>query len=605
MDFSDILKNAKEEKLNESGIRLKSGSSSVKLYHHVDMDGVFSAMLVYRQLIKQGVAPERIQLFPVQYGNQKPAFFNVSPKQMAVVVDFSRLPPGVTVDWLSDHHEQEEPKPGEEARKSKSGVRAGPKRDPKRKGEVSHKSDTERIATIHTSGIAGANTLKEISKVDSAKIDNLLDLSKLKMNKKNFPNVVNALLSAVLKGDTATGKPSAKTTGAIEYIIRNAIPSVKGVYTALKSNKVKTLISKEIELVKELKKPQEKRDDKLIKKLIGKDPKEKTELSKSTIRKAMRGEGRSKPPVSIEAMRAKNEKDIADATGPNSVFKVKGSGMWSELSGPGQPGRFVGSMLTDKNGNRYPWAMRSWANMIQIALNPDMPDNEKSKYNLIDIMKAAFTEVEKKYGNKYNKKKFDQVKEGIGGHASIATSGELYKLAGVSWKNKKKQESLEKLLMLRKKRLTNAKKKVTLLKKELTAESKLNPGKEGKLKRDEIKAKKNELDIEQEKLKNEIAFSNLSAEAKVTKLKSTKEWIEGKPAIKGTKTEEAKPAISGKRQDIIKFYRTEIFKKLDEKFTGVKVGPLKGDKEDVEKFKFNKNESKLELKNQILENVSF
>lgn len=55
--------------LNESGIRLPKGTKSAKIISHVDLDGFVSALLLYHQLIRQGIPGERINIKFTQYGD--------------------------------------------------------------------------------------------------------------------------------------------------------------------------------------------------------------------------------------------------------------------------------------------------------------------------------------------------------------------------------------------------------------------------------------------------------------------------------------------------------------------------------------------------------
>lgn len=54
--------------LNESGIKLPKNTKSAKILTHRDLDGFFSGLLLYNQLIKQGIPAERIEVKFVQYG---------------------------------------------------------------------------------------------------------------------------------------------------------------------------------------------------------------------------------------------------------------------------------------------------------------------------------------------------------------------------------------------------------------------------------------------------------------------------------------------------------------------------------------------------------
>jgi len=55
--------------LNESGIRLPKNIKSAKIITHTDEDGFISALLLYNQLIRQGVPAERINIKFAQYGD--------------------------------------------------------------------------------------------------------------------------------------------------------------------------------------------------------------------------------------------------------------------------------------------------------------------------------------------------------------------------------------------------------------------------------------------------------------------------------------------------------------------------------------------------------
>lgn len=54
--------------LNESGIRLPKNTKSCKILTHRDLDGFFSGLLLYNQLIRQGIPADHIEVKFVQYG---------------------------------------------------------------------------------------------------------------------------------------------------------------------------------------------------------------------------------------------------------------------------------------------------------------------------------------------------------------------------------------------------------------------------------------------------------------------------------------------------------------------------------------------------------
>ena len=57
--------------LNESGIRLPKGIKSAKICTHSDLDGFVSGLLLYNQLIRQGIPADRINIKFVQYGENE------------------------------------------------------------------------------------------------------------------------------------------------------------------------------------------------------------------------------------------------------------------------------------------------------------------------------------------------------------------------------------------------------------------------------------------------------------------------------------------------------------------------------------------------------
>lgn len=399
----------------ESGFRIPQGTQSIKLFHHVDLDGVFSAILAYNQLKRQGIDGERIQLYPVQYNQQKPSFFNVKPHQAAVVVDFGRFPqsqdggyrptqsfspyfqkPGKRItdpkeaetfrkpDVVSDHHEtpittDANGRPSNSA----NGARAGASRDPKRLGDVEgmHRSDSERILTLHAQNLATSETINLVSKIDSAQYENLEDCVNLPLTSKTLAIVVNAMLTSVASEDLPVGSPNSRTKGTIEYLIRNAAPSLWSIYNILRQ-KASQICSDEIELVKELQKPQEERDDKKILEITSR-------LSKATVRSVRDGLGRKKENISLEGMRGKGDTDIKRSTDPEKTpFKAYGNVLVSKLAGANQPGRFTGSLLTKQDGTRYPALIRRWPTMMQVTFNPDL-EKEHKKINLVDLVHEA------------------------------------------------------------------------------------------------------------------------------------------------------------------------------------------------------------------------
>ncbi len=91
MNYNNIIK----EYLYESGIRIPSNTHAAKILFHKDLDGFFSALLTYNQLVKQGIPKQNITFHGVQYGDEETemeAKLKNKKGQMISVVDFSSLP---------------------------------------------------------------------------------------------------------------------------------------------------------------------------------------------------------------------------------------------------------------------------------------------------------------------------------------------------------------------------------------------------------------------------------------------------------------------------------------------------------------------------------
>ena len=332
MNFNSLLNESIKIKGN------KKNPESVVLFHHADLDGVLTAMLAFRQLVEQGIKPSRIEIKPVQYGSQKPNFFEVKKNQKSVVVDYGNFKDienekgYVRPDIISDHHvvPKEELEKFNEAKKLKNqiepllkkltkiknktsqdvrkireynsalrpayatmkkisnrGSRAAHERDsdkPEIKGM--HKSDTERFATMHSKNLPGKNFLDGISRVDSADIGNIKEFFNAKLTIANLPHIVNGILAALINVDCITGKSNSRTTGVTEYIIRNGKPNFNNLYTLLKNkqSKVGVINKTQQEILTVLKKTDiNKRDSKKILHLL-------PNLSKATQNKLMAGD---------------------------------------------------------------------------------------------------------------------------------------------------------------------------------------------------------------------------------------------------------------------------------------------------------------------------
>lgn len=100
MKYNEVLNGY----LTESGIRIPPNTHAAKIVAHSDMDGFFSALLTYHQLMKQGIDGKNITINFVQYGDEESDLLKkVSSKkgQMVSVVDFSALPTMNIFDTLN------------------------------------------------------------------------------------------------------------------------------------------------------------------------------------------------------------------------------------------------------------------------------------------------------------------------------------------------------------------------------------------------------------------------------------------------------------------------------------------------------------------------
>jgi hypothetical protein len=277
----------KEENLFESGIKIPKGTRAAKIMFHKDMDGFFSALLTYNQLIKQGINPKHIKLDMLQYGDTedtgsiessikhfKDKFekekdpvrkrqielrikgleekkdkeskttmqgrMSKSKGQMVSVVDFAAIPEeGESPDFWSDHHVPKE----EWIKKQKEGKGGG------KVGATEYGSDTEHLATVSAQGLADYNTIKAVTQIDSAKYTNLMDaffyskdfVSKGRMER--LATLIDVLIVNLIK----------KNPNAVYSMIKETKPSLVHVYNNLKKySKLTDLQNKAIkELAKE------------------------------------------------------------------------------------------------------------------------------------------------------------------------------------------------------------------------------------------------------------------------------------------------------------------------------------------------------------------
>ena len=219
MNINEILK---DNLLLESGIKIPKGAKAAKIIFHEDLDGFFSALLTYHQLVKQGINPKYINFGMAQYGKFGDSYlnqFNVRPGQMIAVVDFADIPEEGQPDFWSDHHVAKKEQVDLFTKKKPSGAI----------GKKEFGSDTMHIATSHAQGLGDSTTIQAINSIDSAKYKDLADTFdmptdfKKKNRMQRLAIITNSLISQLIKQNP-------KMT---YQLIKKSQPSLVNVYNNL------------------------------------------------------------------------------------------------------------------------------------------------------------------------------------------------------------------------------------------------------------------------------------------------------------------------------------------------------------------------------------
>ena len=536
--------------LTESGIRIPKDAKAAKIIYHQDLDGIFSAILTYRQLSKQGIPPNRIVVEPIQYGSAEAKQFARRKGQMIALVDFARLPEGSTrPDFWSDHHQQTDKV------KNMAGGKIG---------ATEYPSETEHLATIYASGLADASTIKAVSGIDSAKYSSLEDVINLP---KDFKEAGRIERLAIIAEALLVSTKVLDNKEAVSHLIKTTNPSIVAFYNNLL--KIIRLNDLQKEAVAELqaespdwtkiekirqRMPTMGMKKQVVKEDIGltlgplttsgsspasgyykdgpkvkghkkgkadKHPEKLSHVKKNgpypcrSETTPNRGDhimgensykdddmlddlnkGKTKPKKIKGKNIIKSNKGILskdahtidlDAPHVNEAtldtveeleklqdewhklaeqgkeMKVVAPEKWARLrelvnehqtkissgrqetiekqtdptktkfskvgkqgliikqnpTGGSQIQRYIGSLLSKPSGERYPFVMRRYPTFMQVAANPDLPEEMRKN---VDFGKATIEVLEviaKKFENKYNKWAFDIIRKESGGHASI------------------------------------------------------------------------------------------------------------------------------------------------------------------------------------------
>jgi len=274
-------------------------------------------------------------------------------------------------------------------------------------GRTDFSSETGHLARTNARGIADKNTIDAIDKVDSASYSSLEDIYFIRKDfaekgrMERLANITNILLGQMIKGNP----------NAVNNIIKVTKPSLVSLYmNVLKAAK---LSEEQVAAIQELSK--DKPDMEKVNAIRAKlSPEEAKDVKKGSKINA---------PSSLEGMQDKAESDLEKHTDASTTKFMAGGPavIIQNASGRGQPSRFLGSLLTKKDGSRYPAQMREWATMMQISLNPELSKTKREQIDLVKVINQAMDEVKKEMEGRWNNWSFKIMKKESGGHKAIAT----------------------------------------------------------------------------------------------------------------------------------------------------------------------------------------
>ncbi len=410
--------------LLESGIRIPPGTHAAKIVHHQDLDGVFSAIVVYNQLIKQGINPRNITTHWIQYSEDDSSYIQKLKKskgQMVALVDFAKLPEGaVKPDFWTDHHQ------------STKHISAGGGKV----GATEFKSDTDHLVLLHTENLVDRSTVEVINRIDSASFTNIEDILTLKKDFKEkgrlerLAIICNALLveSGILNDNTL-----------LESFIKSTKPSIVSFYVnILEYNRLNEI---QLQAIKELKKPEPDWD--LVEKARRAMPNLKAKkriykgasVNEGAIEdyqelKDLRSKKRTpkeeeryqelvnKP---IEKIKHARHSALQKEKGKDTTFEKRGSTL---IQNNPRLQRYIWTQLNTA-GIKYPFVIKRYPTFIQVAVNPDLPDEIRDKIDLGAISNLVMKQIRSKFENKYNAWAFDIIEGDSGGHKGITNISSL------------------------------------------------------------------------------------------------------------------------------------------------------------------------------------
>jgi len=456
-------------------------------------------------------------------------------------------------------------------------------------GKTEYGSDTEHIVRVNTSNLMDGNDVTAITGVDSAKFDEITDNITLrkefekKGRLKRLAIILNSLISQLIKRNPTAikelikeAKPSVvsmynltikysklnnKQIEALEELkkenpdwskvdsIRNILPFSMAKETTKETAVNKRGFGSDADDPTKITRAKTKSREELSKKgeedvenakksyWTGKQERElgtlKTELAE--LKKQIKGlKESSKEDVENRIKEIESKIKELEATKKESKSRfmaVNSSTLRQDATSlKDYPGRYVGSVLTKKDGTRYPFTIKRFSSMLQIAANPDLPKEEKEKYK-IDLnadMRDILKKAEGEFKTRQNSWAWEKISQESGGHASITNITGINMLGLME---KPKRIELEQL-----KEQIDRVKNLSKYKKASTTERK------------------------------KILSSLISAD----KLKRFEEL------------EKEKKEVAGLRAEVLNFIEKEFYKTLREKYGSVKVDkPIKNQEKYV------------------------
>jgi len=333
-------------------------------------------------------------------------------------------------DFVSDHHVDSKGS----LSKGKSGSIA----------KTEYKSETEHLLRNHAQRFMSDEDVKAITMVDSAGYPRLMDTLELpsdfkgKGKEQRMATALNTIIPELMK----------KNQTALKNLIKESKPTIKSVYDNIsKYTNFNNLQAKAFEEF-----AKENPDWKLIDNI-------RNQLPKNMAKEVGAGLDKKTETRSLEQWREKGQEDLKNATSGNATatqkdrikelkaIKNRTEEQEKELleledrksnfipmgevlkqdatTLKNYPSRYTGSLLQDKQGDRWGLMFKRYSTMVQVAANPDLPEEKRLKLNLIEDMNKIVQEAKKKFMTRSNEWAFEVIEQESGGHKQIANLSAL------------------------------------------------------------------------------------------------------------------------------------------------------------------------------------